>query len=66
MSKRESNSKRSGQNVRGVQVFVALGLIIGLGFIIAAGWFGNSENRDTIDSAQLQTIPKPPSTTELR
>ena len=67
MSKGEANPKRSERNIRGVQVFVALGLMIGLLFIIAGGWLVNSENRDaTSSTAQLRTTPKAASTTGAR
>ena len=52
----ERNTKRSGRDVQGVQVFVALGLVIGLLFIIVGGWLMNSQNRDTTsNSAHLRT-----------
>ena len=67
MSKRKLNIKRSGWNIRGVQVLVALGLMIGLVFIIAGGLLANSENRDTTSgTAQLRTTPKAASTTGSR
>jgi hypothetical protein len=56
MSKRVTNTKRSGRNIRGVQGFVALGFMIGLVFIIAGGLLGNNENRDS-STAQLRTTP---------
>jgi hypothetical protein len=60
----EWNTKRSGRDVRGVRVFVALGLVIGLLFIIVGGWLMNSQNRDTTsNSAHLRT---PAATTGLR
>jgi hypothetical protein len=52
----ERNTKRSGRDVQGVQVVVALGLVIGLLFIIVGGWLMNSQNRDTSsNSAHLRT-----------
>ena len=56
----------SGQNIRGVQIFVALGLVICLLLIIAGGWLMKSESRDTSATAHLRTVPKASSTTGSR
>jgi hypothetical protein len=65
MSERDTNNTGSGQSIRGVQVFVALGLIVCVVLIIAGGWLMKSDNRDTSATAQ-RTAPKASSTTGSR
>ena len=66
MSERDTNNTGSRQSIRGVQVFVALGLIVCIVLIIAGGWLMKSENRDTSATAHLRTAPKTSSTTGSR
>ena len=66
MSERDTSNTGSGQSIRGVQVFVALGLIVCVVLIIAGGWLMKSDNRDTSATAHLRTAPKASSTTGSR
>jgi hypothetical protein len=54
MSERKTNIKATSEQLRVVQVFVALGLIVGIVFIIA-GWLLKSDNTNT--TAYLPTTP---------
>ena len=63
MSERDTSNTGSGQSIRGVQVFVALGLIVCVVLIIAGGWLIKS---DTSATAHLRTAPKASSTTGSR
>ena len=56
MSERKMNIKATSEQLRVVQVFVALGLIVGIVFIIA-GWLLKSDNPDTSTAAYLPTTP---------
>ena len=56
MSERKTNIKATSEQLRVVQVFVALGLIVGIVFIIA-GWLLKSDNPDTSTAAYLPTTP---------
>jgi hypothetical protein len=56
MSERKTNIKVTSEQLRVVQVFVALGLIVGIVFIIA-GWLLKSDNPDTSTAAYLPTTP---------
>jgi len=66
MSERDTDNTGSRQSIRGVQVFVALGLIVCVVLIIAGGWLMKSDNRDTNATAHLRTAPKASSTTGSR
>ena len=56
MSERKTNIKATSEQLRVVQVFVALGLIVGIVFIIA-GWLLKSDNPETSAAAYLPTTP---------
>ena len=63
MSEQSTNTNARREQLRTVQICVALGLVVGMVFIIA-GWLLKSANHDT-STAHLPTTPNTSETTGI-